>query len=302
MSTILNNDFVAGTVAEVAEVNTKFTDVQTATGQLNADNVRSESVDLWNLGTTASMVKASGSVNTVLSSFTRSYVSSATSGTSPNIIQQSNGSGGNQDMVLDLGSSLTVSPHDLIRVYWNVEVIDQVRTTESVYTGGSNTGPSQSFWGVWLQRSANNVDWYNVPNQGSFSNQTVSPWSGFEMLPISVDSSTTKAFMPIPHVLHYVDNSGGGTPDVLYDYGQLNNDNYTTGSAWMYCPTTSDGPLSYRYFRLVLGGVFQSINNGASPPVSYIVNMGARFAQDGATPASITLRRINLCAVHLRGS
>ena len=89
MSTILNNDFVAGTVAEVAEVNTKFTDVQTATGQLNADNVRSESVDLWNLGTTASMVKASGSVNTVLSSFTRSYVSSATSGTSPNIIQQS---------------------------------------------------------------------------------------------------------------------------------------------------------------------------------------------------------------------
>ena len=53
MSTILNNNFVAGETTVVADVNTKFTDVATQTANLNSENVRSESVDLWHLDNTA---------------------------------------------------------------------------------------------------------------------------------------------------------------------------------------------------------------------------------------------------------
>jgi|TARA_R100000655_G_scaffold17774_3_gene37655 hypothetical protein len=299
MATILNSNFIAGETAQVAGTNTKFTDVQTQTGQLNDENVRSEAVDLWQLDGTSSMVKASGRETSVATSFTHNYVSKTNSGTAPYVIQQDNGSGAAQDLVLDLGSLLTVNNYDVVRVYWNIEVIDQGRTADETYTSGNYTGPSQTFWGVWLQWSTNGSAWSNVPNQGDFANTTIGVTTT-EMLPIPANASTARAFMPIPHVLFYVDRSTG-TQNVLYDYGTTGADNYTTGSAWFYRPTA--GSAQYRYFRLVLGGIFQSMNDGASPPVSHIADVGGIFAPGGgAAQADITLRRVYLCAVHTRGS
>lgn len=298
MATILNSDFVAGNTATVTDTNAKFTDVATKTASLDSENVRSESIDLWHLDGTASMVKASGRQTTELAAFTHNYLSKANSGTAPHVIQKSDGLGGNTNMVLDIGQLQTVKNYDVLRVYWNVEVIQQTLAGDSdLYTTGSYSQPSGTFWGVWLQWSTNGSSWTNVPNQGDFVNTTAGPLTT-EMLAVS--NTQTKAFMPIPHCLFYVDKSLG-TDNILYKYPQGSNEKYTCGSAWFHRPTTG-AELQYRYFRLVLGGIFQSTNNGATPPVSYIADFGSGFAPVGVDDAAVQLQRVYLCALHLRGS
>tara|TARA_R100000742_G_C4279480_1_gene104172 strand:+ start:4089 stop:4991 length:903 start_codon:yes stop_codon:yes gene_type:complete len=300
MATILNSDFVAGETAQVADTNTKFTDVQTQTGQLNDENVRSEGIDLWHLDASASMVKASGRQTTMLAAFTHNYPSKANSGTAPHVIQKSDGSGGNSDLVLDIGSLQTMAVHDVLRVYWNVEVTQQTLAggnNDFYIPGAANFSPGGTFWGVWLQWSTNNVSWSNVPTQGDFSAGTVGSVST-EFLTVS--NTQTKAFMPIPHALVYVD----GSTNIVYTYpaagSATSKEKYTCGSAWLH--KNNLGAYQYRYFRLVLGGVFQSTNNGATPPVSYIADYGGAYAPSGAADAAIELGRVYLCALHLRGS
>ncbi len=53
MSKITNNNFVVGEVISLTDANAKFTDIQTATGSINEENVRSEAVDRRTLATHA---------------------------------------------------------------------------------------------------------------------------------------------------------------------------------------------------------------------------------------------------------
>ena len=49
MSKVTNNNFTPGSVVSRTDANAKFTDIQTATGSLNEENVRSEAVDMRTL-------------------------------------------------------------------------------------------------------------------------------------------------------------------------------------------------------------------------------------------------------------
>jgi hypothetical protein len=289
MTTILNNDFAAGETAQVTGTNTKFTDVQTATGQLNNDNARSESIDLWQMDATSSMVVASASQNTEAPGYTKTYTTGAHS-SSPLVLQKN----GNVDMILDMGSLQTLNPHDILRVYWNIEVTAQVLSTSSVYSGSNYEAAGGLFWGVWLQWSTNGSAWSDVPNQGSFSATTI---GGTSYNTLAVSNTTTKAFTPIPHVAMYEDI---GSNDIVYRYPHNANELYTTGSAWFLRPTPSSH--SYRYFRLVLAGILTGMNTGGAPPVSHIADVGTAFLDAQGTNASITLRRCYMAAMQLRGA
>jgi len=289
MASILNSNFVAGETAEVAATNTKFTDVQTQTGQLNDENVRSESIDLWHMDATASMVVASASQNTEAPGYTKTYTTGAHA-LSPLVLQKN----GNVDMVLDMGSLQTLEQYDVLRVYWNLEVTAQVLSTGNVYSGSVYEAAGGLFWGVWLQWSTNGSTWTDVPNQGSFSGTTI---GGVAYNTLQVSNTTTKAFTPIPHVAMYTDI---GNHDIVYRYPHNANELYTTGSAWFLRPTPSTH--TYRYFRLVLAGLLTGMNNGASPPVSHIADIGPAFLDPQGTDASITLRRCYLAAMHLKGA
>ena len=137
-----------------------------------------------------------------------------------------------------------------------------------------------------------------MPNQGDFAVDTI---GSVTTEYLAVSNTKTKAFMPIPHALYYRDT----THDIVYTYPAAGSastkQKYTCGSAWFYRPTTG-AVGQYRYFRLVLGGVFRSTNDGATPPASFIADYGGAFAPALAADASIQLQRVYLCALHLRGS
>jgi hypothetical protein len=178
MARITNDRFGPGEPLAAATLNTKFTDVATATTSLNADNMRAESVDIGNISTgTPLFIKAAGGAEH----------------TTPQTY--ANG-------VLDVitGSEITPSPAlslaagDLLRVYWNLQ-------TAGMYMHGTGGRPDPiaakaelgAFcWGVWLQyaATAGPSGWTEVPGQDGYGSTVTSP--------DGIDAENTAAFTPIP--------------------------------------------------------------------------------------------------------
>ena len=291
MSKITNVSFVPGNTVPVATVNSKFTDVQTATQNLDETNFRSEAIDLYHMATDASKIKAAKRADSTSLSFTRVYETQ----NSVQVVQGDDGSGGAVALTMDMGSIIPYSAYDIIRLYWSVEV------TAQVLGGGTGEGGNYLthqprgglFWGIYPVWGTNNVSWTPVPGQAHLTSQTI---AGQAANYLHTDS--TLALMPIPHVLQYNEKTDSETDNnIAYRYPE-NNEKYSTSAAWFYRAPTSG---SYRYFQLRLHGLLTGWNDGSGN--SYLSDYYANtFVSGSGTKASITLRRIYLTAVHLRGS
>ena len=283
MSKITNASFIPGNTVDLSTVNSKFTDVQTATQDLNAENFRSESIDLFHLAADASMVKASQRHDSGLLSYERTY-------DSKNLVQVVTENGGGA-FRLDMGSTISYAAHDIIRLYWSIEVTAQaLDSTDSVYT--NNRPKGGLFWGVYPKWGTTLGALSPVPGQDELAATTVAGQAANYL-----NTDNTLAFMPIPHVLQYnekVDTQN--THEINYRYPE-NDQRYSTSSAWFYRPTTSG---SYRYIELRLHGLLTGWNDGAGN--SYVSDYYANTFGSGTTKGSITLRRIYMGIVHLRGS
>lgn len=284
MSKITNASFIPGNTVDLSTVNSKFTDVQTATQDLNEENFRSESIDLFHLAADASMVKATQRHDSGLLSFTRTYDSL----NSAQVVQEN----GPAAFRLDMGSTISYAAYDIIRLYWSVEVTAQaLASTDSVYT--NNRPKGGLFWGIYpVWGTTLGVPFDAPPGQGVLAANTIAGQAANYL-----NTDATLGFMPIPHVLQYnetVDTQN--SYEINYRYPE-NDQRYSTSSAWFYRPTTSG---SYRYIELRLHGLLTGWNDGAGN--SYVSDYYANIFNQGATKASITLRRIYMGIVHLRGS
>jgi hypothetical protein len=283
MSKITNASFVPGNTVVLGTVNSKFTDVQTATQDLNAENFRSESIDLFHLAADASMVKATKRHDSGLLSYERTYDSQ----NSAQVVQQN----GPAAFRLDMGSTISYAAYDIIRLYWSVEVTAQaLASTDSVYT--NNRPKGGLFWGIYPVWGTTVGALTPPPGQGALAAGTIASQAANYL-----NTDATLGFMPIPHVLQYNEIVDDQTNyEINYRYPETGQ-RYSTSSAWFFKPTTSG---SYRYIELRLHGLLTGWNDGAGN--SYVSDYYANIFNQGATKASITLRRIYMGIVHLRGS
>ena len=166
MSDIDNSNFDRNTKLDPATLNTKFTDVQTATaGALNGDNIRNSGVDVYNLDTT----NTDGKVGTVLKWAQMATIGTGGAGLTVNFEAGATGLNG-----VSVGSDMTVNPAgtpagvqlktgDILRVYWTVDV-DKGWTAP-------NDNVQYEFWALWLQWHLSSYGaglFLPVPGQGDY--------------------------------------------------------------------------------------------------------------------------------------
>ncbi len=159
MSLIDNNNFTRATKLTETDLNQKFQDVETATGQLTEANVRDQGVDLPQFGTTTS-----GQSGIILKKLVTSNVLSVAA----TITSNDNATPPQNETVL--GNVLAVNQAfvsgDILRVYWSAKV-----KTEFGYAGafaGAAKDFRYQFWALWPQWNIGGTGYTEVTGQSNF--------------------------------------------------------------------------------------------------------------------------------------
>lgn len=274
MARITNDRFGPGEPLAAATLNTKFTDVATATTSLNADNMRAESVDIGNISTgTPLFIKAAGGAeHTTPQNYLNGVVDTIT------------------------GSEITPSPAlslvagDLLRVYWNLQVggiFDYAPPQYPTLPIATKMELGACCWGVWLQyaASAGPTGWTEVPGQDGYGSTVTSP--------DGIDAEQTPAFMPIPLCNFVVGGPDPGIPASPVA-------SYTTwyppqrgGPAYQACSYMgayiyqATAPLTIYGLRLSCRGLFYAdADTSGTPDKGILVN------QDADNPAGTVVLQV----------
>ena len=160
MSKITNlNIGTPGTATAVAATNTKFTDVATATGAINGDNIRTQGVDRTNLNaSTASHLLTLYSYNNESHSPPWTIASNGSSAVSIE-------SGGNK-AELDYDAGITLNEGDILRLHYTVHFKGHSRGTSShEFTSVVPADPMCLVFPLWDITSASLANYVNLPNQ-----------------------------------------------------------------------------------------------------------------------------------------
>ena len=190
MSKVINNNFTPGAVISRTDANAKFTDIQTATGSINEENVRSEGVDRRTLATHA---YSSGRMEPLVY---MDYFSNGVA-SSPGAYNNQdgtaafpllNGSPTELDWTSVTGGGVTMTAGDLLRIHFTVFF------TKHDDPGFEPAGPASSdpynqsqsvglvFFPVWDIGSG----YSQITNQVDLTNTVTAPYS------FTIDGSTNR--------------------------------------------------------------------------------------------------------------
>ena len=196
MSRISNTTFVPGDTVASGATNTKFTDVQNATGKINNNNIRNAGIDVSQMKSSTSdqtFIKASGVGLGTGHPLTvgNDLISSATPTELARIMN-------------DGGALKTATTDDLLRIYYQVWV-SKVEVSGSISLSdlqGLSTSAGICFI-CWLQYATNSsgTAWLPVPNQVepvNITTGTSAPRSRFGILCGERTAQTATSVMTIP--------------------------------------------------------------------------------------------------------
>lgn len=260
MSTITNSSFKGGDTLSTTDINNKFQDIADATtAQLDASNIRDQSVDL------AQMVSETLNGKSGIQLVTLKYgdVGSAndlTTSVQYGVARQGTPlqDSGGTDTELVVG--VTLSTDDILRVYYS----GRCETTTTVSTSNA-TNQSNACWAFWLQwdiTDATLSNWTEVPNQGDWSNQiTGSRYAE----PTDVVLSTTNGIASTAIVPHFYFTHDGGSEEVRTYHKNNVNGTY-------YYKNTGSNVTIYG-LRIVVGGVYRGVweqNSGGTARRNYL--------------------------------
>ena len=190
MSKVINNNFTPGELISRTDANAKFTDVQTATGSINEENVRSEGIDRRTL---ANHVYSTGRMEPLvyIDYFSNGVGSSAGAYNSQKgtaAFPLVNGSPTELDWTSVTGGGVTMTAGDLLRIHFTVFF------TKHDDTGFDPAGPSSSsasnesdavglvFFPMWDIGSG----YAPITNQVDLTNTVTAPHS------FTIDGSTNR--------------------------------------------------------------------------------------------------------------
>lgn len=295
MSRITNSDFAAGNTVQAAEVNTKFTDVATATGSINDENTHSGSIDVTHLPNTSMLVKNSG-VKTLPSPVTvNNRIAPATATL----------------LTLDFSSTPSVvSTDDLTRMYYQIWVSETTTSGEapSVISLDQKGG---MFWVCWLEYATDSglTTWLPVKGQEAPTTHSFghAPTSAHGLDFGTSSEEKQSSLMMIPHVFagqmaHEYSTGGSSSQGVQKHWDSSNSERRNYSSMRGYAHTGA----SYTMYglRIQVAGLFAGnfITAGGTQ------NGGLRL-MDGTWPlnpgladneATITFQRAQLAFMHMK--
>ena len=297
MSLIDNNNFSRDTKLTETDLNQKFQDVETATGQLTEANVRDQGVDLPQFGTTTS-----GQSGIIL----KKLVTSNVLNVAATITSNDNATPTQADTVL--GAVLTVNQAcvtgDILRVYWSAKV-----KTNFVYAGafaGAATNYRYQFWALWPQWSINAGAYTEVTGQSDFSTDLgYTAYDGVN----NAHGNTMAQNYACTFIPHREPMDDGTTPvNTTADptgagVVRLSGGSSAVGKTGAI--TTVYGSYYYKFnanqtltgLRLVGNGLMSAAHNGGNNYV--VLNNGAYNA---ATNPEIVVTAINMTCMIMRGA
>jgi hypothetical protein len=275
MSRITNQSIKPGDAIDLTAANQKFTDIETATANLDAANFRAEAVDVGN-------ISDDNLANTVVikgATFAED-LTGATVTTTGGIVT-----------LLDTAISpvIAVQTTDIIRFYMQVEItgFGTIPTNASVDAAAATAEKDATggiFWLVWIEVDTDGAGtWTRLPNQ------TADPGAGADF---RMDQSPT--VMPILHY-EYTDASNIGVapspipipPTVLSTECRAS---YSRGVF-----TVPGSPLTYHRARLRMEGLYRTIEAGGE---SYYTDA----AYTGTRVQNITVGEVTLGHIVMRKS
>ena len=282
MARITNDSFVPGTVVTASNVNTKFSDAETATATINNNNIRNAGVDVTQL-------KSSSTDQTFIIN------SGVGLGTNPvNVGNYLIASAAPVELVrfMNAGSALkTATSNDMLRLYYQVWVskvtLNTITSSSVMYISTS----SGACFVCWLQYADDNTgtSWQPVPNQLDPANITTGtsvPRNRFGILCGSDASPTASSVMTIPLGAFTQFSKEVDGEQVIEDYHLLwdtaDAKNYSATRAYHYTPTSD---FNYYGFRVVCMGVFGGDIKGPGtglPPYE-----GALVMHDSTSPRGL---------------
>lgn len=160
MSKITNlNIGTPGTPTAVATTNTKFTDVATATGSIDGDNIRTQGVDRTNI-----QASAASHLQTLYSYNNESHAppwTIASDGTSAVPIE----SGGNKAELV-YGAGITLNEGDILRLHYTVHFKGHSRSgSQHEFNSNDASDPMCLVFPLWDITSSALANYINLPDQ-----------------------------------------------------------------------------------------------------------------------------------------
>tara|TARA_Y100001973_G_C5208218_1_gene343290 strand:+ start:9747 stop:10655 length:909 start_codon:yes stop_codon:yes gene_type:complete len=275
MSRITNSDFQAGEVISDSDVASKFTDVATATQNIDENNVQSGAIDVTHMPNTSMFVKKSG----------------VQLSTAPVTVQNRVGAASTVLLTLNLGGSTTVATNDLLRLYYQVEVSGSATTlTNYPLYDRAIERKGGIFWCLWLEYATDPglTTWVTVKGQESPQNYNFGPHGsatsahGFDFG--KKDEEKQSSLMMIPHypVLNYKEGNTNvdgtsATNRKWWDSGNTERRSYTSMRGYAHTGA------SYTMYgvRLQAAGVY---HGAYIMPTASLYNGGLRVI-DGSWPS-----------------
>lgn len=202
MSTVVNDSFERGEVVTDAGLSAKFTDIASATSDIDAANVRNESFDRFNLDHNAA---ASNAEIILKDARSQSNAASHTAGT----VYPASETRTNRELAHASGTRITfgaagkvIDDGDVLRVYWHVWADEYTKTTTA------SADRQNSCWLVWLQWDVTSnalANFTEVPGQSAFNTDYGADGSALARV-VGGPVSETAATMVLPHMTRYTDS------------------------------------------------------------------------------------------------
>ena len=284
MSKLSNTSFVKGTGILDTQLDSKFTDVETATLDINFHNVRSECIDIGQIGN-VSLFVTDVSLAESGNSTTGIYTSAAAAA------EISHGSGTRLTWV----GGMPVVNGNLLRVHWQLEVREQTfnhagvpLVDQSDLVDYSDAGGV--CWLVWLQWNLDPAlgagNWEAVPGQNDHGVLGGALADG-------IITNQTTATTPIPLVAGiYIPDAGPPIRQELIYCEAGDNGHLSVRGSWNHLHV---GPTTTVYgLRLVIRGLYHGAQDAAN---SYFEN----FDTELGDLATITFRRCMLGSTLMEG-
>jgi hypothetical protein len=273
MSRITNARISPGDNLSTADLNTKFSDVGTATAALNEANLRAESVGVGNISDTAVIADVTVVKNAVIDLTTTPATIDGRSGAAVVTLEE-----------VALGATVVATTTDLIRIYWQVVingfvVIPATTTVDPLVEQQDSTGGV--FWLTWPEvYDTVGTAWVRLPNQ------TADPGAGADF---RMDQSPT--VMPI---LHYEYTEAGAGSNVPNPIPPMNISDYAKASYSRGCFTIPGSDLTYDKVRIRMKGLYRCIEAGGESyftDAAYLITKPQDIIVGSVSVAHILMRR-----------
>jgi hypothetical protein len=172
MSKVENDSFQTkyNQTITAADVNGKFTDIQTATNdgspQIDSTNVRAEGIDRRNLGGTPQLQSIAVAINNKVDTTTAYTIDSIAGSGDPAIVRLT-GAGTNGSAILDFGETITItgsaSNPSILRLHYSINLEDSDGASDSL--DASSPRGQRACMVYFPAYSTDGVNWNTFPNR-----------------------------------------------------------------------------------------------------------------------------------------